>query len=120
MAALGFSLLLPDSGTAYAQSFLSTQPQFIAPLLHSLFYLKHAAKSAHPLFWNPQCATRIQFLEGDVIIGYDDRVVAGIDTLHELLAEGKVEVPAAVAVTRRGEKRLLHTVPPESRAGGGE
>jgi S1-C subfamily serine protease len=52
--------------------------------------------------------------EGDVIVGYDDRAVAGIDTLHELLTEDKVGVKATLTVLRRGEKRVLYLVPQES------
>jgi S1-C subfamily serine protease len=55
--------------------------------------------------------------EGDVIVGYDDHAVAGIDTLHELLTEDKVGVKSVVTVIRRGEKRILSIVPQESRAG---
>jgi len=55
-------------------------------------------------------------LEGDVIVGYDDCPVAGIDTLHQLLTEEKVGVKAVLTVIRRGEKRILHIVPQESRA----
>jgi len=55
-------------------------------------------------------------LEGDVIVAYDDHRVAGIDTLHQLLTEEKVGVKAALTVIRRGEKRILHIVPQESRA----
>jgi S1-C subfamily serine protease len=55
--------------------------------------------------------------EGDVIVGYDDHAVAGIDTLHELLTEDKVGVKSVVTVIRRGERRILSIVPQESRAG---
>jgi S1-C subfamily serine protease len=55
-------------------------------------------------------------LEGDVIVGYDNHAVRGIDTLHQLLTEEKVGVKAVVTVIRRGEKRTLHIVPQESRA----
>lgn len=65
-------------------------------------------------------AEKAGLLEGDVIFGYDDRPVPGIDTLHELLTEEKVGTPAAVAVIRRGEKRILQVVPQESRANGDE
>jgi hypothetical protein len=52
-----------------------------------------------------------------VIVSYDDCPVAGIDTLHQLLTEEKVGVKAFMTVIRRGEKRILHIVPQESRAG---
>jgi S1-C subfamily serine protease len=62
-------------------------------------------------------AEKAGLLEGDVIVGYDGRPVAGIDTLQELLTEEKVGVKAVVTVIRRGTKRILHIVPQESRAG---
>jgi S1-C subfamily serine protease len=62
-------------------------------------------------------AEKSGLLEGDVIVGYDDRPVAGIDTLHQLLTEDKVGVQAAVTVIRRGEKRFLNITPEESKAG---
>jgi S1-C subfamily serine protease len=62
-------------------------------------------------------AEKAGLLEGDVIVGYDDRPVAGIDTLHELLTEEKVGVRAFMTVIRRGEKRFLNITPEESKAG---
>jgi S1-C subfamily serine protease len=62
-------------------------------------------------------AEKAGLLVGDVIVGYDDHSVGGIDTLHQLLTEEKVGVQAVVRVIRRGEKRTLHIVPQESRAG---
>jgi S1-C subfamily serine protease len=53
--------------------------------------------------------------EGDVIVGYDDHPVPGIDALHQLLTDEKVGVVAQVTVLRRGEKRLISVVPQESR-----
>jgi S1-C subfamily serine protease len=60
-------------------------------------------------------AEKAGLLEGDVIVGYDDQPVAGIDTLHQLLTEEKVDVKALVTVLRRGEKRTLSIIPQESR-----
>jgi S1-C subfamily serine protease len=62
-------------------------------------------------------AEKAGLLEGDVIVGYDDRPVEGIDTLHQLLTEEKVGVEAVVTVIRRSEKRSFPIVPQESRAG---
>jgi S1-C subfamily serine protease len=53
--------------------------------------------------------------EGDVIVGYDDHRVPGIDALHQLLTDEKVGVVAQVTVLRHGEKRLISVVPQESR-----
>jgi S1-C subfamily serine protease len=53
--------------------------------------------------------------EGDVIVGYDDYAVAGIDALHQLLTDERVGVAARVTVLRRGEKQIVSVVPQESR-----
>ena len=53
--------------------------------------------------------------EGDVIVGYDDHPVPGIDALHQLLTEEKVGVVAQLTVLRHGEKRLISVVPQENR-----
>jgi S1-C subfamily serine protease len=65
-------------------------------------------------------AEKAGLLEGDVIVGYDDRPVAGIDTLHQLLTEEQVGVKALLTVLRHGEKRALDIVPQESRVGRNE
>ena len=60
-------------------------------------------------------AEKAGLLEGDVIVGYDDHPIQGIDTLHQLLTEEKVGVKAVVTLVRRGEKMTLPIVPQESR-----
>jgi S1-C subfamily serine protease len=62
-------------------------------------------------------AEKAGLLEGDVIVGYDDHSVEGIDSLHQLLTEEKVGVKAFLTVIRRGEKRTFPIVPQESKAG---
>ena len=62
-------------------------------------------------------AEKAGLLEGDMIVGYDDCPVVGIDTLHRLLTEERVGVKAVLTVIRHGEKRILHIVPQESRGG---
>jgi len=52
--------------------------------------------------------------EGDVIVGYDEHAVAGIDALHQLLTEERVGVLAQMTVLRHGEKRVIPVVPQES------
>jgi S1-C subfamily serine protease len=59
-------------------------------------------------------AEKAGLLAGDVIVGYDDHSVEGIDALHQLLTEEKVGVQARLTVLRRSEKRFLHIVPQES------
>ncbi len=52
--------------------------------------------------------------EGDVIIGFGDKPVAGIDDLHRLLTDVGAGGPATLTVLRRSEKIVLQ-VAPESR-----
>ena len=54
-------------------------------------------------------------LEGDVIVGYGNQPIAGIDQLHRVLTEKQVGVRSSLVVIRKGEKRVLAIVPEESR-----
>ncbi len=60
-------------------------------------------------------AQQAGLLEGDVIVGYAGRPVAGIDDLHRLLADETVGVQAPLTILRRAEKLVLTVVPDESR-----
>lgn len=60
-------------------------------------------------------ARRAGLSEGDVIIGYADQPVAGIDDLHRLLTEEQVGARSPLTILRRAEKRVLEIVPEESR-----
>jgi S1-C subfamily serine protease len=50
----------------------------------------------------------------DVILGFGGTAVSGIDDLHRLLTDERIEVPTPVIVLRRGERRQLTIVPAES------
>ncbi len=52
--------------------------------------------------------------EGDLIIGYDDQPIAGIDDLHRLLTDQKVGVKSQLTIIRRNERLLLDIIPEES------
>ena len=52
--------------------------------------------------------------EGDVIVGYDDQLIASVDDLHRLLTERQVGVKSMLTVIRRTEKIVLPIVPDES------
>ncbi len=54
-------------------------------------------------------------VEGDVIVGFDGRPVAGIDDLHKILTEEKVGVRTTLTVLRGSEKLGLDIVPAECR-----
>jgi S1-C subfamily serine protease len=56
-------------------------------------------------------------LEGDIIIGFDDRPIAGIDELHKLLTEERIGHKYSLVVIRGTEKLFLEVVPEESQSG---
>jgi S1-C subfamily serine protease len=58
-------------------------------------------------------AERAGVREGDVIIGFGDHPIAGIDDLHRLMAETPAGVPAPFTVIRHTEKLVLAIVPEE-------
>lgn len=53
--------------------------------------------------------------EGDVIVAFDGRPVAGVDDLHRLLSDARVGVSSALTVLRWTEKLELKVVPQEAR-----
>jgi len=59
-------------------------------------------------------AQRAGLREGDVIIGFGDQSVSGIDELHKLLTQEKVGKSFPVSFIRRTEKIVLDIVPEES------
>ena len=58
-------------------------------------------------------ARRAALEEGDVIVGYDGKPVAGIDDVHRLLTENHVGREAEIVVLRRGERLTRIIVPVE-------
>jgi S1-C subfamily serine protease len=62
-------------------------------------------------------AERARLREGDVIIAYDDRPTSGIDDLHRILTEQRVDVPGKLTVVRGVERITLTIVPAESQPG---
>jgi S1-C subfamily serine protease len=53
--------------------------------------------------------------KGDVILGFGETTVSGIDDLHRLLTEERIGTPLPLIVLRRGERRQMTIVPVESR-----
>ncbi|HEV2912929.1 MAG TPA: trypsin-like peptidase domain-containing protein [Pyrinomonadaceae bacterium] len=53
-------------------------------------------------------------LAGDIIIGFDDHAIAGIDDLHKLLTEERIGRKSSLVILRRTEKLTLEVVPAES------
>jgi len=53
--------------------------------------------------------------EGDVIIGFDEQPISGIDDLHKLLTEEKSGVKVPLTILRGAEKVTLPIVPEENK-----
>jgi S1-C subfamily serine protease len=64
-------------------------------------------------------ARKAGLLEGDIIVGFDDHPIAGIDDLHKLLTEERIGQVASLVVIRRTEKLILRVSPEESKSGVG-
>lgn len=58
-------------------------------------------------------ATRAGLREGDVIIGFNDHAISGIDDLHKQLTGEHVDARAVLGVIRNSEKLFLDIVPQE-------
>jgi S1-C subfamily serine protease len=64
-------------------------------------------------------ARRAGLQEGDLVIGFDGQTVAGIDDLHKLLTDERINRPIKMDVIRRTEKLTFQVVPAESRVAKG-
>jgi S1-C subfamily serine protease len=60
-------------------------------------------------------AQRAGLSEGDIIVGFDDQPVFGIDDLHRMLTEEKVGAKTMLTIIRQTEKLNLTIVPEESK-----
>jgi S1-C subfamily serine protease len=60
-------------------------------------------------------ARRAGLQEGDLVIGFDGKTIAGIDDLHKLLTDERIDRPIKMDVIRRTEKLTFQVVPAESR-----
>jgi S1-C subfamily serine protease len=65
-------------------------------------------------------AEKAGVLEGDIIVGFDNHPIAGIDDLHKLLTEERIGRKSSLVVIRRTEKLTLEVVPAESQRGAGK
>jgi S1-C subfamily serine protease len=57
--------------------------------------------------------------EGDIIVGFDERPIAGIDDLHKLLTDERIGHKSKLVVIRGTQKFDLEVVPEESKARAG-
>jgi len=56
-------------------------------------------------------ASRAGLREGDLIVAYADKAIAGIDDLHRMLTEEQAGVGAAMTILRNFEKQTLQVEP---------
>src|SRR5437762_10966511 len=66
-------------------------------------------------FENDSPARKGGVREGDIIIAFDDRPIAGIDDLHKLLTEERIARRSSLSVIRGTEKLSIEVRPEESR-----
>jgi S1-C subfamily serine protease len=59
-------------------------------------------------------------LEGDIIVGFDDQAITGIDDLHKLLTEERIGHKSTMVVLRGTQKLDLDVVPEESKRRAGD
>lgn len=58
-------------------------------------------------------AQRAGILQGDLIVGYGNQEIAGIDALHKLLTDDQLHVHTALTILRHGERHVLTVTPAE-------
>ena len=61
-------------------------------------------------------ASEAKLREGDIIIGFEDEPISGVDDLHRSLSDGRIGEECTVTVLRRGERVELDIRPIESKA----
>jgi S1-C subfamily serine protease len=80
------------------------------------FYDLHQETGVVVLSAEPESpARRAGLREGDIIIALDGKPVAGVDDLHRLLTETRVDAQSHLTVLRYTEKLALSVVPEEAR-----
>jgi S1-C subfamily serine protease len=86
------------------------------PIPRSLSRLQHLAIASGVLVASidadsPAAAAGLK--DGDIVVGFAEEIVSGVDALHRQLTGERVGVAAKVVVLRRGERRVLTVVPSE-------
>jgi S1-C subfamily serine protease len=61
-------------------------------------------------------AERAGVRDGDIIVGYGDRTVAGIDDLHRILSDAELGLATDMTLLRGVQKLTVRVVPEEARA----
>ena len=63
---------------------------------------------------SPNPAKRSGLLAGDVIIGFDDQPIRGIDDLHKLLTDERIDVKTPIEIIRGTHRLTLEIIPQEA------
>ena len=51
---------------------------------------------------------------GDIVLAFGDAIVTGVDDLHRLLSDERIDIPTPLVVLRNGQRRRLIVVPAEA------
>ena len=107
------SLLIRDGRIRRSQVGLAGQTMAIPPALARANRLAVTSgvrvQSVEP--GSPAAAGGIR--DGDLILSFDDRIVAGVDDLHRLLTADRIGQRSSVVILRGTKRLLLHVAPVE-------
>ena len=82
------------------------------PVESGVLVVSHESKTTNKTAATP--ASRAGLQAGDVIIGFDNLPVRGIDDLHKLLTDDRISKKAPLAIIRGTQKLMLEIEPEES------
>ncbi len=104
-----------------SRSYIGLAGQNVPLLRRIVFYYNLAVESGILVvsFEENSPAQKGGLREGDIIIGFDDHPIAGIDDLHKLLTEERIGRKSSLLVIRGTERLSIEVRPEESRRSGG-
>jgi S1-C subfamily serine protease len=105
-----------------SRSYIGLAGQNVPLLRRIVFYYNLAVESGILVvsFEENSPAQKGGLREGDIIIGFDDHPIAGIDDLHKLLTEERIGRKSSLLVIRGTERLSIEVRPEESRRSGGD
>ena len=62
----------------------------------------------------PSPAERAGLAEGDVLVALDDLPVRGVDDLHKILTDARIDASSRLTLLRQGKKIAVDVIPQES------
>ncbi len=100
-----------------SRSYIGLAGQNVPLLRRIVFYYNLAVESGILVvsFEENSPARKGGLREGDIIIGFDDHPIAGIDELHKLLTEERIGRESSLLVIRGTDKLSIAVTPQESR-----